>query len=394
MTVAVWWLDVGAGVYVLGLVGLALVFGLVVALRRRGRHRDAEALRGLTLHQLLLAARRGLPLEPTLHALARELEERARPAPGPRAFRLFGWLSGWRSLLRRTHRRRASLVFDAAVALREGGLEAAARGLGDAFPAPLPRLLGAAERRGSLLATLEELVARDEAALAFRSAVRAGLLYPACVLLFCFWPWSFYQSVIAPKFAEIMRSTGGSPAGVDLLASVQGVLGFAAPAFFVGAWLAAGLLAPGGGPLRRGLRRGLPWVRGAAALAERARLCRLVAAYVRAGVPAAEALRELAALGAADDARLEEAARRAAEGADVASALAGAGLLAGEPVPAPEPEVALRLLAAEHEDRYRARLDGAARLATPLGVLVVGAVVATCYWTPFLYADEMRRGLW
>ncbi|HZV01523.1 MAG TPA: hypothetical protein VFF73_32725 [Planctomycetota bacterium] len=375
----------------LTIVALAIIWGLVPLVARAAR----EETRRLVLAQLELACERGLPLPQALTALAGDLERRADRLRFKR--RVFAVLFQpytfviW--LLRRQRLQDREAVNDMAAILLEGDVARALRE-GGVLPAPLPDLLGAAAKRGALVEALRGAREIGATAERFRSTVRGTLAYPAIVLAAVESVAMFLSSAVNPRFDAMTATTGVESPAASTLRAIEPFLMVFVPLLLVLLWQVSGVLAPGAGWFSRRLRRLLPVFRRADDLARVALSARTVAAFVRAGVPLAEALRAVAP----DDAAFEAAARRADEGASVAAALGDAFPAPARPLlEAPPAATASALEAvsswatAEHERL----VTSLARLALPIGIVSVGLLVATFYWPPFLTLDAIRtRYLW
>src|SRR5579883_958005 len=362
----------------LTIVALAIIWGLVPLVARAAR----EETRRLVLAQLELACERGLPLPQALTALAGDLERRADRLRFKR--RVFAVLFQpytfviW--LLRRQRLQDREAVNDMAAILLEGDVARALR--------------GAAAKRGALVEALRGAREIGATAERFRSTVRGTLAYPAIVLAAVESVAMFLSSAVNPRFDAMTATTGVESPAASTLRAIEPFLMVFVPLLLVLLWQVSGVLAPGAGWFSRRLRRLLPVFRRADDLARVALSARTVAAFVRAGVPLAEALRAVAP----DDAAFEAAARRADEGASVAAALGDAFPAPARPLlEAPPAATASALEAvsswatAEHERL----VTSLARLALPIGIVSVGLLVATFYWPPFLTLDAIRtRYLW
>ncbi len=386
------WLELGLAVWITALVGLAGLVTSVVLLFVQRRRRAAEALRRAVLDQLLLAVRRGLPLPRALSVLGEELDRRATPNPGRYVLLdLLLWVP--RRFERGAARWQARVVHDLAADLDEGDLRCLSRAPGGVFPDALPAVLSRAQRRGTLLPTLEELVRLDDDALRLRGEVRGQLLYPTWVLLVAVLVVGFIDGAITGKFDAILASyrvgdAGYTPA-MATLTTVRRTLLLVTPLLLGAAWLGAGALVTGRGALLRHL---LPGVRGVARSLERARALRLLLAHLRAGAPLPEALRALGEEGALSPRALDRALAHTAEGGGVVHALAASGVAGRadlERLPStpgsPHELEALAALADAARRAASSRVDRIARATLPLALLLLGAITGTTYVMPHLF---------
>jgi type II secretory pathway component PulF len=392
------WLGLPLGFWVSALVLLLGLAGSAAAAFRFRRRRAAEALRRLVLSQLLLAARRGLPLSRALAALGEELDRRGSPDP-TRLVLLDPLLALPRRFERGGARWQARAVHDLAGDLeRSEDLHCLSRVPGPAFPAPLPQLLVQAQRRGALLATLEELVALDDDALRLRGAVRGSLLYPVWLLVVCFACALFVEAVVWDKLLEIKASIapGASPL-LDAVTALRRSLLVGLPLAVGWLWLVAGALVTD----RGGLARRLPGARWLQAGFTRARTLGLLRAQLRCGAPLAEALRVLALSRLAPDGAVERAVAAAQEGAGLRDALPAGGLarladLERLPASGDQELPALDLLARAAAREATTRVDRAAAAALPLLLGLLGLLVACSYVGPHLIYHGLLKeaSLW
>lgn len=392
------WLDLGLAFWLaafVGLLGLVATFAAAFWQRRR---RAAEGLRRAVLSQLLLAARRGHPLSRALSALGEELDRRGTPDP-TRVVLLDPLLFLPRRFERGAARAQARVVHDLAANLEHSDLHCLSRAPA-AFPAPLPQLLVQAQRRGTLVGTLEELAVLDDEALRVRGEVRGRLLYPAWVVLLTFVCALFVDRVIWDKLEEILAGVSNDPATPThllVLVAVRRTLLFGIPLLVGCLWLAAGALVTD----RGWLARRLPVVRRLQAGFVRARVLRLLLAHLRVGAPLAETLRALALHRLAPDAAVERAVAAATEGAGLRDALLAGRLLPDadlERLPAGggHEVAALELLARAASREASTRVDRVALAVLPLLLGLVGLLLATTYGGPHLvyHAFMERVSLW
>lgn len=390
------WLELELGFFIAALVLLALVVGSALLALRHRQQRAAEGLRRAVLSQLLLAARRGLPLARALAVLGEELERRATPDPGRLALLdLLLWLP--RRFERGGARWQASVVYDLAAGLEHVDLRELARAPRDAFPAPLPDVLAQAQRKGTLLPTLEELARLDDDALRARGEVRGRLLYPAWILLVAFVCVAFMDRLLWDRVEQIALGLGAEDRHqVEVLTLVRRLLLVGAPLLLAGLWLSAGALVTGRGRLMRRL----PPVAFVQRAIVRARALRLLLVQLRAGVPLAEALRALALHRLAPDDAVERAAARARDGAGLraaleAGALASARDLARLPAHGAQELEALEGLASAATRDASGRLDWIATATLPLLMLMIGGLAAVSFIAPQLVIHGVIRGyLW
>lgn len=390
------WLELEAGFFVAALVVLAgVVASVLLALRHRQR-RAAEGLRRAILSQLLLAARRGLPLPRALAVLGEELERRATPDPGRLALLdLLLWLP--RRFERGGARWQATVAYDLAAGLEHVDLRELARAPRSTFPAPLPEVLAQAQRRGTLLPTLEELARLDDDALRVRGDVRGRMLYPAWILLIAFICVAFIDLVLWERLMETFLRfpvNDALRARVALLADLRQVLLVGTPLLLGAMWLAAGALVTG----RGALARRLPVVAFVQAAIVRARAMRLLLVHLRAGVPLADALRALSLHRLAPAAAVERAVARAADGAGLRAALEGGALvsardLARLPAHGAHELDALETLARSATRDASVRIDWLARATLPLFMVAIGALAAVSFMAPQIVIHGYVRGI-
>lgn len=394
------WLELEPGSWLAAFVGLGVLLGSLVGVVRHRRRRAAEALRRRVLEQLLLAARRGLPLARALDVLGDELAARAERLPGWGGIASRSWPFG--AFERHGLLAQARAAHDLATDVAEGGLTCLSRAPGRAFPAPLPDLLATAERQGALLPTLEEVARLDDDALRLRGQVRGRLLYPAWVLGVMLLVVTFLELVIWDKFVEITAAMGpaldpvaDTVVAVERLALARRVLLVAAPLLLALAWLSASALLTGRGRL---LRRVVPGLAGAARALARARALRLLLAHLRAGAPLPEAVgaldrQGLLPAGGAAAARARAVEGHGIRGALAASGLCGADLLARLPDGGPHGVEALAAVADRADEAARARIDLLAGAVVPLGLALVGALAAVSYVAPHLAIHAYVRSI-
>ncbi|MCO5171118.1 MAG: type II secretion system F family protein [Planctomycetes bacterium] len=400
LDVTPFWLELEPGAWLAAFVGLAVLLGSLVGVVRQRRRRAAEALRRRVLEQLLLAARRGLPLARALDVLGDELAARAERLPGWGDLTSMSWPFG--AFERQGLRAQARAAHDLAADLAEGGLGCLSRAPGGAFPAPLPDLLAGAERQGTLLATLEEVVRLDDDALRLRGHVRGRLLYPAWVLGVMLLVLTFHELVIWDKFVELSAAMGArldpvadTIALADRLVLARRVLLVAAPLALLGLWLAGSALVTGRGAL---LRRVVPGLGGVARAVARARALRLLLAHLRAGAPLPDAVAALDRQGLLPAGGGAAARARAVEGHGIRAALAASGVCGRdllEPLPDGGPHAVEALAAvADRADRAaRARIDLVARATLPFALALLGALAAVSYLAPHLLIHAYTRSV-
>ncbi len=389
------WLGLEPAFWVGALVLLVVAGAWVFGAFRHRRSRAAEALRRLVLPQLLLAVRRGLPLSRAMAALGEELDRRGTPDP-TRLRLLDPLLAIPRRFERGGARWQARAVHDLAGDLeRSEDLHCLSRVPGRVFPAPLPQLLVQAQRRGTLLATLEELVGLDDEALRVRGAVRGSLLYPVWLMAVCFGCVLFVDRIVWDKLLAVRATLveGADPA-LDALTAVRRGLLVGIPLVVAWLWLVAGALVTDRGRLARWL----PGARWLQAGFVRARTLRLLQATLRAGAPLAEALRALALHRLAPDAQVERAAAAAQEGAGLRDALQAGGLvrladLERLPASGAQELGALALLARAASRDATTRVDRAAAAALPLLLGLLGVLAASTYVAPHLLYHSMLKEL-
>lgn len=372
-----WWRDADPSdlaplVALAGFLFLVIVW-VVAVIGRESR----ELVRRRVLAQLALATERGLPLVPALQALAHDLE---RPFG-----RRFAWIAFW---VRRQRRRDAEEIADVAAVLQEGDLGKALAEAPRCFPAPLPELLGTAEREGTLGPALAAVRDLDGEAERFRAQVRSRLVYPVAVLAGVSQPAAFLLVFALPKLDLIGETLGEAvPPAVALASAVRPVVSLAVPLLLLGLWLAAAALVPGSRAAR--LLRVWPFRR-VRESTRAALLARTLAAFLRAGATVPEALR---AAGEGD------AARRASEGASLAAALSEGRALPASTAASLETATrgdaplarALEVLAEEETLENRARVEALARAVLPLALAALGLLVASYYWPTFLQLQSLRR---
>ena len=403
---------------------LCVVLGVLGCFKREGY----EQVRAAVLAQLHLAAQRGLPLVPALHALGTDLQKQGVYAPsspgrlvmamvippygaylvflllmtdarslgerGPRSryrmllavvfppFGLYAVCTGLaRWLIRRRRHMESVLVWDIAAGLQEGQLGPALRSAKAAFPEPLPTLLDEAHRRGALTETLAELQRVGALQERFRGELRSRLTYPLVILTGVELVALFVLTVCFPRL-QLQTAIGG-PTAMAFVSWLPWLLIVGAPLVLFALWLGAGVIG-GRGLASPSLRRWLPFAAHSERIAARVLLGRQLAALLRAGVPLPDGLRALETLGQGPGWDLERAARLAEEGASAASALAQAGALPKDALArlahgAGSAEHALEAVAEQAEAELRRRMDTLSMASTPLAILTVGTLVASVY---------------
>jgi type II secretory pathway component PulF len=367
------------------IVGVLLVVLPIHA--RRGR----DLVRRSVLAQLELATSRGLPLMPALEALAGDFARRIPPArPGCLDILLFPFLPrlALRFFFNRNRSRGLEAINDVGAVLREGDLRKALEAAPAYFPAPLPELLGAAENQGALGPTLAAVGELEAASERFRADVRGRLVYPVGLLIVV--ELVGVLVVLGTRsLVENVRPTVVPDAKLSALLAVQPLIICLAPLLLAALWTAAGAFVPGEGVVSRSLRR-LPFVARPHGLARVSLYARTIGAFLRSGATLPEALR------AASPDAFDVAANRASEGAGLARALEGSEVVprdaasflatAGDGAPAET----LAALAGWAEGEHRERVGALARAVVPLALVVLGTLVASIYWPPFLVVDDMR----
>jgi general secretion pathway protein F len=347
--------------------------GLAAPAAERARHGGgsmpprelARLTRGLAL---LLGA--GLPLDAALEAMA---DVEARPAPR----RL---LQALRDGVRR------GTGFGAAVATRSAE-----------FPGWYAAAVGAAEGTGRLPEVLDRLSAELLRAARTAERLRAGLTYPAVVLALAVVAVGVLVAVVLPALEPLFAASAG-----QLPASTRAVLAGGAVLRDWGAPGLALLLASGLLVARTGasvaVRRWrdarvlhLPLLGPIARSAAAARVARVLATLLGAGVPLTEALGQAAASAgnAAVAAALERGVARVAAGQRLAAALADEGALpklaitlVGVGEEGGRLREMLREVAVIHEEEMDRAVERLLALLVPgvtllLGGLVGGIVLAT-----------------
>ena len=374
-------------------VALAIRSGLT---RERG-----EQVRRSVLDRLELAVRRNLPLRPALAALCQDLEQRSERKLGKRWALALSFASPLpeplaRYLVKRRLVRERELIADIDAGLREGDLEEALRAGGEAFPSPLPQLIGAAQRNGTLLETLSDLRELDRTRASFRSALRGKLIYPLGVLVVIELLLQFYVTWIYQRLFGVFASqSSGASASFEFYTNLALVLSLLVPVFIALLWALGGL-----GSRRprsqRDLFSRLPLLGGAERAEREGLFAGQLAAALRAGLDLPSALRSVntAALG-----DLEPALQRADEGASPAEALAALEGLDVEDCRArlaalPDDAAgALALVRDEAREKQRRLLGLVAQATAPLALVAIGLLVVTHYSLPFLSYNHVVRGL-
>jgi type II secretory pathway component PulF len=396
----VWWFKVPILLGAL-VAGLIVVAAIVLTLRQ-WRRRDRAELKRLILEQMLRAARRGLPLGEAIRALGDDLDRRSRRRKILWRRRVVAWLILSNAKLAERNQglsRLAEDTYQIASALEDGSLEQALGSVPGLIAEPLCTLLGEAERRGTLLSALEDLGDMETSAREFRSRVRGLLCYPLAVLLMIAAAGGLIMGVIAPTLSrldDVDLSTF-----VFVTQSFQTVFMLGVPALFALFWVGASSIDPGLGARTRFTRVvhfWFPEVRHAHQAARVSRFARTLAALLRAGLPAPDALRTAAPLAVEESTVVLAAARLADEGTPVVGALATTGALemSGHPLES-TPGDDIRVLA-DFADAAAARHSrlvlGVSGFVLPVSLLALGGLVASFYWPTILLSQRMMGQLW
>lgn len=394
----VWWFKVPIllGALVTGVIVVAaIVLGL-----RQWRRRDQAELRRLILGQLLRAARRGLPLKEAIRALGDDLDRRSRRRNILGRRRFVGWLIVSKTKVAERNEglhELAEKAYQIASALEDGSLEDALASVPYLIAPPLCTLLGEAERRGTLVSALGDLGDMETSARAFRGRVRGLLSYPLVVMCLLVGVGALLMGVITPKLTQYGVGLGTF---VPTMEIVQSLFIFGVPALLALFWMGASSLLPGVGErsrVTRVIHSWVPGVKDAHRAALTSRFARTLAALLRAGLPAPDALRTAAPLAVKSSATVLSAARMAEEGMPVIGALANAGALdAAHPLDT-SPGQDIRVLtdlaetAAAQHSRLVLALSG---LVLPVSLLLLGGLVASFYWPTIILSQKMMGQLW
>jgi hypothetical protein len=392
-----YWLSFPPQVLLLGCLGLLVLSGMWLTVRGSLRRERIEQARRSILDRLELATTRNLPLEGALRALAQDLEIRSEDKPqglwkvlvevvSPLPHMFGVWL------VRRRLKGEVELVSDVQAGLQEGGLEAALRNAGDAFPAPFPQLLGAAERNGTLPAALEDLRELDRTSGAFRSEVRGQLVYPLAILFVIELAVQLQFWTVHQKLLVVLANYGGNAS--ELWGAALLGLTLAVPLFLALAWALGGLVGVREGFLG-GLVGRLPILGRARRVRDRGLVVGQLAAALRAGLDFPSALD---AVDVASPHDLEPARRLALDGASPAEALAACPLLddrARERLAALPNDPAGALADQRDVDRETQQrlLRLAARAVVPFSLCAIGTLVLAHYAFPFMIQRQIVENL-
>lgn len=394
-----WWLSLGPQVLLLGCLGLLALTIVALAIRASLTRERGEQVRRSVLDRLELAVQRNLPLRPALSALCQDLERRREQKLGKRWALAISMLLPYpevlaRYLVGRRLTRERELIADIDAGLREGDLEEALRAGGDAFPTPLPQLIGAAQRNGTLRETLSDLRELDRTRASFRASLRGKLIYPLVILVLVEALLQFYLAFIYQRLFQIF-ALHGVTMDAKFYANLAMALAIMVPVFMALLW-AIGGLGSRRPRLQGDLFSRLPLL-GPAERAEREGLfAGQLAAALRAGLDLPSALRSVNTAAIGD---IEPALKLADEGASPAEAIAAlgeAGLsecqarLAALP---DDPAGALALVRDAARERQRRLLGLVAQATAPLALVSIGLLVVTHYALPFLGYQELVRGL-
>lgn len=396
-----WWLSLGPQFLLLACLGLLVVTVVALSIRAGLTRERGEQVRRSVLDRLELAVSRNLPLRPALSALCQDLEQRRERKLGKRWALALSLVSPVpenlaRYLVRRRLTRERELIADIDAGLREGDLEEALRAGGDAFPSPLPQLIGAAQRNGTLLETLADLRELDRTRASFRASLRGKLIYPLVILVTVETLLQLYLAFVYQRLFQVFAAHGVSM-DAKFYASLAMALSIMVPVFIALLWALGGL----GSRRPRAqadLFSRLPLL-GRAERAEREGLfAGQLAAALRAGLDLPSALRAVNTAAIGD---IEPALRRADEGAPPAEALAALadpGLAECQARLAALPDDAAGALALVRDaarERQRRLLSLVAQATAPLALVSIGLLVVTHYALPFLgYQELVRELLW
>jgi type II secretory pathway component PulF len=274
-------------------------------------------------------------------------------------------------------------------AVRNGAALADALGRHGRYFDPLfVATVSAGESTGALDTVFERLADHLEETGELRSQVRSALIYPALMAIVTLLGTVVLLAFVVPRFADIMADLGGElPLSVRLLMAASAVV-------TGGWWLWLALAGLGVLALRRALtqpdtlrrwhrrRLELPWVGEFERKYLTARFARTLGLLLRSGLPMMPALRiaRASASNLVFQAGVDRAAAAVAEGANVASSLAGTlPPLASQMLAVGEESGQLDALCLRVADAYDADVRRTLRtmvaLVEPAMILVFGTLV-------------------